>query len=216
VHLEHERGVRPDRALVVGDVGAVGGADLAQPGADRLDQVRDPEAVADLDELSARDYDLPAGGERRGDECEGGGPVVDQVRSGGTGHGGEQRGEHTCAAATTGAGGEVQLDVARAGGDGQGFAGGRAQRRPAEVGVQHDPGGVEHGEQRRGCGRQRGECRVGDGLRSQGAVPHPLLRGGDGRLDQRPAQPGGGCGDPGVGEHRVRAGYPAAVVGACA
>ena len=51
---------RTDRALVVGEPGAVRGADLDQPRARRGEDLGDPEGAADLDQLAARDHDLAA------------------------------------------------------------------------------------------------------------------------------------------------------------
>ena len=76
MHLEDATGVRTDCGGVVGQVRAVGGADLPQPGAGGGDQVRQPEPVADLDHLAAADHHLATGGERRRGEDQGCGPVV--------------------------------------------------------------------------------------------------------------------------------------------
>jgi hypothetical protein len=46
VHLEHAAGVGPDGVGVVAQRGAVGGADLAQPGSGGRDEVGQPEPVA--------------------------------------------------------------------------------------------------------------------------------------------------------------------------
>ena len=50
----------PERTLVVGDTGAVRGADLDEPRARAGEHVGDPEAAADLDQLAARDEHLAA------------------------------------------------------------------------------------------------------------------------------------------------------------
>ena len=78
----HDRArLRADRALVVGAARAVRGADLDQPGARLRDDLGDPEAAADLDQLPARDHDVaPRAGERRGREQHRGGAVVDRHR----------------------------------------------------------------------------------------------------------------------------------------
>ena len=95
VHLEHERGRVVDRRGVVGEVHPVGRADLAQPGAHRLHQLGDAEAVADLDQLAAGDdhgvAPVVAARQHPRDEGEGGGAVVDDVDPAGVGHGGGQR-----------------------------------------------------------------------------------------------------------------------------
>ena len=54
---------------------------------------------------------------------------------------------------------------------------------------------------------QRVEHGVDDVGRGQRALPHGLLGGDDRGLDPLAAQPGGGVGEPGVGEHRVGAGH---------
>jgi hypothetical protein len=54
------------------------------------------------------------------------------------------------------AGVEIQLDVGRAGRDGERFDGGVGERGPAEVGVDDDAGRIEYGAQRRRlCGQRR-------------------------------------------------------------
>ena len=80
VHAEQDGGPLGDGALVVGEPRAVGGPDLDErrPGAG--EHVRDAEAVADLDQLPARDDHLAAlrqGGERQQDRR---GVVVDHER----------------------------------------------------------------------------------------------------------------------------------------
>src|SRR5581483_11455675 len=58
VHAQEERSLRADRALVVGGPRPVGRPDLDQPRARAGEDVRDAEAVADLDQLAARDDHL--------------------------------------------------------------------------------------------------------------------------------------------------------------
>ena len=58
VHLHQQRGLRPDRLLVVAQVSAVGGADLDQLHAGARHDVGHAEGAADLDQLAARDDDL--------------------------------------------------------------------------------------------------------------------------------------------------------------
>ena len=77
MHLEQAPGLGADRAGVVARVGAVGRADLPQPGPGRRDEVGQPEAGADLDQLAPADHDLAAGGERGGGQHQGGRAVVD-------------------------------------------------------------------------------------------------------------------------------------------
>ena len=49
---------------IVVEVGAIGGADLAEPGAAPDQDVRNAEGAADLDQLAPRDQDLASGRER--------------------------------------------------------------------------------------------------------------------------------------------------------
>jgi hypothetical protein len=60
VHLEHERGAGTHGLLVVRDRGAVRGPDLAKCRTGRGEQIRNAEAVSDLDEFAAADDDLGA------------------------------------------------------------------------------------------------------------------------------------------------------------
>ena len=53
VHAQEDRGLGPDRVLVVGGARAVRRADLAQARARAGEHVRNPEAVADLNQLAA-------------------------------------------------------------------------------------------------------------------------------------------------------------------
>ncbi len=55
-----QRRALPDRGLVVGGARAVRRADLDEPGPGAREHVRDPEPVADLDQLAAGDDHLPA------------------------------------------------------------------------------------------------------------------------------------------------------------
>ncbi len=60
VDAEQGGGLGADGALVVGQPGPVGRADLAEPGAGDLEDLGEAEAPADLDELAARDDHLAA------------------------------------------------------------------------------------------------------------------------------------------------------------
>ena len=198
VSSAHRRGVvlAPD---------PVRGAHLAQPGPGRGEQLGDPEAVADLDELAAGDDDLaPSPCEGRRHQRERRGAVVDQVRGAGPGDGGQQRVDRGPPAGTAVAGGEVELDVAGPGGQLDRGAGSRGEGRAAEVGVQQDAGGVEDRPQRGGRGGQRVKDGVDHRLRRELPGAHALLRGRDRGLDERAAQVLGGLGDARLGEHRVR------------
>ena len=92
VDAQEQRRLGPDRALVVGGARAVRRSDLDEPRAGTREHVGDPEPVADLDQLAARDDDLAALGERSEREQHGGGVVVDDERGLGARSGAEQRG----------------------------------------------------------------------------------------------------------------------------
>ena len=137
-----------DRPLVVGDPRAVGGADLDEPGAGARQHVGDPEAVADLDQLAARDEHLAALGERRQGEHHGRSAVVDDERRLGARDPVQQRGEVilTRAARTRV---EVVLEVRVAAADlDDAVERRRRERRPAEIGVDQHAGRVEDAPQR--------------------------------------------------------------------
>ena len=81
VHAQEQRRLGPDRPLVVGRARAVRRPDLDEPRARAREHVGDPEAVADLDQLAARDDDLAPFGERRQREQQRRGVVVDDERA---------------------------------------------------------------------------------------------------------------------------------------
>ena len=146
--LEQERGFGRDRRLVVGQAGAVGGADLDQLDAGRLQDLRDAEGAADLDQLAARDHRPAPGGQCGQGEQQRGGVVVDHQRGLGAGHRPQQAVDPAVAIPAP-AGLEVELEIAvgveqRR----QRPSDLRRQRRTAEVGVDQDAGGVEHPAQR--------------------------------------------------------------------
>ena len=149
MHAQEQRRLRPDRALVVGGAGAVRRADLDEPRAGAGEHLRDPEAVADLDQLAARDEHLAALGERREREQDGGGVVVDDERGLGAGQAAQDRGRvHLARAARAGV--EVVLEVRPAAADLEHALErlGR-ERRPAEVRVHDHAGRVEDAAQPR-------------------------------------------------------------------
>jgi len=181
--MDPQDGRRPRAALegsrVVAQVGAVGGADLDQPGAALLQDLGDPERAADLDQLAARHQHLAAGGQGGERHQHGGGAIVDHQRRLGAGEAGEPALDPG-AALTAPPGGEVELETrvaprhllerrARRG----------RQRGAAEIGVEHHTGGVEHPPQRRlagGVGARRGPLGQGVGGRRRAAAAqaHPL------------------------------------------
>src|SRR6266567_2378977 len=72
VDAEDDGSLRPDRALVVGRARPVRRSDLDETRPGARQDFRDPEAVADLDQLTAGDDDLPPLRERREREEDGG------------------------------------------------------------------------------------------------------------------------------------------------
>ena len=93
MHAEEERRLRPDRPLVVGGARAVRRSDLDEARARPREHVGDAEAVADLDELAARDDHLASFRERGEREQHGGGVVVDDERGLGARQAPEERRE---------------------------------------------------------------------------------------------------------------------------
>ena len=91
VHAQEERRLGPNGALVVLRARAVRRADLDEPRARAREHVGDAEAVADLDQLAARDDHLAALGERAEREQHRGGVVVDDERSLGAGQPAQDR-----------------------------------------------------------------------------------------------------------------------------
>ena len=203
MHLEDAAGGRADRIGVVGKPDPVGGADLAQPGAGRCDQVGQPEPIADLDQLAAADDDLAAGGERRRREQHGRRAVVDDQRVLGGRNRCSQRREGAASARRPPTGSKVELDVDVAGCCFHGPQRRIGQWGPAEVGVQDDAGRVDHLVEGRRRLRQSGHGGIGDLGGIQHSLARLLLRGGDRLLDRRSTQPGHGFGQPGVAEDDV-------------
>jgi hypothetical protein len=147
--LEQERGGRPDRALVVGALGLVGGADLAQDRARQRQDLRDAERAADLDQLAARHDHLAAGGQRGQRQHGGGGVVVDDAgRLGAADRAHQRRGVGV--ARPAGAARQIVLEVGGAAPD-LDHRGDRrlGQRRAPQVGVDDHAGGVDHPTERR-------------------------------------------------------------------
>ena len=168
MHAQQERRLGPDRAVVVGRARPVRRPHLDQARAGAGEHVRNPEAVADLDQLPARDDDLAALGERGEGEQHRGGVVVDDDRRLGAREPPQQRREVILARPARPAR-EVVLEVGVAADLGDPVEGGRRQRRAPEVRVDQDPGGVEHAAERRPpC---RGELLGQPRRRSPGSPP---------------------------------------------
>ncbi len=110
VHTQQQRRLRSDRALVIGGAGAVRRSHLAQASAGACEHVRDPEAVADLDQLAAGNEHLAAFGECRQREHHRRRVVVDDERGLGTGQPPQDR-RHVILPRATCAGAEVVLEI---------------------------------------------------------------------------------------------------------
>ena len=117
---------------------AVGGADLAEHGAAAQHDVGDAELAADLDQLSPRDDDLSAVGERLERQQDGGRIVVDHQRVLGAGQPLQQR-LHVAVPGAPFLPGQIELEIGVRRGDGlETLEGERAHQRPTQIGVQDD------------------------------------------------------------------------------
>ena len=149
MHAQQHGRLRPDRALVVGDARPIRRPDLDQPRTRPREHVRDAKAVADLDELPARDDHLAPFGERGEREQHRSGVVVDDDRTRGTGQALEQRHEVILARPPL-ASLEVVFEVRVAGAD---LCHPRerslGERSTTKVRVDEDAGRVQHAPKRR-------------------------------------------------------------------
>jgi hypothetical protein len=147
MHFHQHRGARADGAVVVGGVGAVGGAHFNQLDARALHDVGNAERAADLDELTARHHDFAPVGQRVQHQQHGGGVVVDDGGGLGAGQFAQQIVDEVIAVASP-ARVQVEFQIGRRGQRahhrGHRFVG---QQRPAQVGVQHGAGQVVDGAQ---------------------------------------------------------------------
>ena len=170
VDAQEQRRLRADRALVVGGARPVRRPDLDEPRARAREDVGDAEAVADLDQLAARDDDLAALGERGEREQHRGGVVVDDERRLGAGQPAQDRG-HVILARAALAAREVVLEV-RVAARRLGHARERrlGERRAAEVRVDDHAGRVQHAAAGSARGR-RAARRAGARARSPGSAP---------------------------------------------
>jgi len=209
MHLEDTARVRSDRVGVVAQRGAVGGADLAEPSTRRCDQVGQAETVTDLDHLTAADDDLPPGREGGRREHESGRAVVDHQHVTGRGHRFTQRVQGAAASAGSRAGSDIELHVDVCRGRHHRLDRRRRQWGATDVGVQHDPGGVENRSQRRRGAGEPGHRLVGNCVRCDLALAGALLSPADSLLDRGGAHADCGINQPGVAEHRVGAWHDA-------
>ena len=144
VNLEEQPGVVSDRTLVILQVGAVRRPHLTQDGAAAQHDVGDPKFSADLDELTARDDDLLAVGQRLERQENRRRVVVDDQRVLGARQAPQQL-LHVRIPRATLFGGQVELEVGIAFGDaGDALEGERAERGSAEIRVEDDAGGIDH------------------------------------------------------------------------
>ncbi len=143
VDPKDERGALPDRGLVVGSARAVRRADLDEPGPGAGEHVRDPEPVADLDQLAAGDDRLPPVRERGEGEEQRGGVVVEDDGVLGAREPAEERGEQVVPGSSASVG-EVELEVGVPGGLADPLERGGGERRTAEIRVEDDARGVDH------------------------------------------------------------------------
>ncbi len=140
---QDQRRVGPDRALVVRGARPVRRPDLDEPRARAHEDVRDPKAVPDLDELAARDDHLATLGQSREGEEHGGGVVVDDERRLGSRQA-RQEGRQMVLTRSTLAVREVVLEVRVAGADlGDSLERGCGERRTAEIRVHEHSGRVQ-------------------------------------------------------------------------
>ena len=158
VHAKQNGGVGADRALVVGCARAVRRSDLDEARTGAGEHVGDAKAVADLDQLAARDDHLATLGERGEGEQHRRRVVVHDERGLRAGQP-PQDGRDVVLARPARPRRQVELEVRVAA---RGLAHvverGFGERRPAEVRVDDHAGRVEHARQRR---RSRGRELVG-------------------------------------------------------
>ena len=132
-----------DRRFVVGGARAVRRPDLAQSRARSLEHVRNPETVADLDQLATRHQDFAAFGERGKREHHRGCVVVDDERGFRAGQAAQDAGDVVLPGAAA-AGGNVVLEVRVAAPDlAYPVERSLGQRRAAEIRVHDHTGGVD-------------------------------------------------------------------------
>ena len=183
MHAKQDGGAVADRALVVLEPRAVRRADLDEAGSGAREHLGNPEAVADLDELTARDDNVAPFRERGNGEEDGGGVVVDDQRRLCAGEVAKQRCDVVLARAAR-AFLEVVLEIRVPARDLlDALEGAGRERGSAEVRVDDDSGRVENTPQpRRGRALEDVEG-VGDDVLRLLARGDPLAS----RLD-RPAR----------------------------
>ena len=127
-----------DRSAKILDIYAIGRADRHDPRARSLDDVADADPLADLDQVSRRHDDIPAGGKGAADQEERRGVRRGDRRALRTGQGAQHPLAGLCSAVAAGC-----SRWRCAGGFRQAFARGVSQRRVAPAGVDDDPRRVD-------------------------------------------------------------------------
>ena len=168
----HVLAVLVQRLGVVLQIRAIGGAHLHQRRARELHDLGHAERAADLHQLAARDDDLLARGDPGQRQQDRGGAVVDRQRRLGARQARDPALDADAAVAAL-ALLQVVLQRAIAGRHvGHRAAGELGERRPAEVRVQHDAGGVQHPAQQRARYQPRAR---GRGVRERVQVGRPAI-----------------------------------------
>ena len=176
VDAKQERRLRADRRLVVGGARAVRRPHFPEAGAGAGEDVGDAKAVADLDQLAARDEHVAPVGERGEGEQHGARVVVHHERALRAGEPPQETGQMmlTRAARTLG---EVVLQVRVAEGDtGDAVDGRLGERRAAEVRVHQHARGVQDAAELRPADRLELGERPVDEVSGVDACPDLLAR----------------------------------------
>ena len=175
---------------IVLDAGPVRRPHLAQARSRTLEHVRDPEAVADLDQLAPRDEHLATLGERGEREQHRRRVVVHDERRLGTGEAPQERSEMILPRAAR-TGGQVVLEIREAASDLEHARQSRLrERRPAEIRVEEDARRVQHALESRTPPRRQLDERPLDQIPGIGTGADLLARALEGRTrggeDERP------------------------------
>ena len=187
--LEQPGRLLADGSLVIPEMGFVGRPDLPENRPGSGHHLGDAERAADLDQLApADDHFLALGQSVQGDQ-DGGGVVVDHQSRLGPGQLLEQP-DHMAVAGAPLTRGQIVFQVAVGPGQlGDGLEGRFGQERPAQVGVNHHPGGVDSSAQAGPVGLL-GQIQGPIGQAVQAQIDRPV--GGQffpGQVDRLPGRP---------------------------